>query len=197
MGINYYKINETLNHRYYQIPQELFFSSLYKDKLDLASKILYGFILDRLSLSAKNNWCDKDGNIYLIFTREEAGEKLNLSPKTITKAFKQLSDINLIEEKRQGFGKPNLIFVGKIHHEEISKFINTKNLSYKSGKNYVSRTVKNSSLDMENLPPINTNNINTKNKNAYLSNNTKRIYSDVFLDTLYANSSMKNALTSS
>lgn len=197
MEINYYKINETLNHRYYQIPQELFVSSLYKDKLDLASKILYGFILDRLSLSAKNNWCDKDRNIYLIFTREEAGEKLNLSPKTITKAFKQLSDINLIEEKRQGFGKPNLIFVGKIHHEEISKFINTKNLSYKSGKNYVSRTVKNSSLDMENLPPINTNNINTKNKNAYLSNNTKRIYSDVFLNTLYANSSMKNAITSS
>ena len=124
LKIDYYKINEALNHRYYQIPQELFESSIYKDKLDLASKILYGFIIDRLSLSAKNNWCDEDGNIYLIFTREEAGEKLNLSSKTITKAFKQLSEINLIEEKKQGFGKPNLIFVGKIHHEEIYRSVN-------------------------------------------------------------------------
>lgn len=124
LKIDYYKINEALNHRYYQIPQELFESSIYKDKLDLASKILYGFIIDRLSLSAKNNWCDEDGNIYLIFTREEAGEKLNLSPKTITKAFKQLSEINLIEERNQGFGKPNLIFVGKIQHEEIYRCVN-------------------------------------------------------------------------
>ena len=124
MEIDYYKINETLNHKYYQIPQELFENKKYKDKLDIASKILYGFILDRLSLSAKNHWCDENGNIYLIFTREEAGEKLNLSPKTITKAFKQLSYTNLIQEKKQGFGKPNLIFVGKIQHEELYRGVN-------------------------------------------------------------------------
>lgn len=63
---NSYKINETLSHKYYQIPQELFINPLYKDTLNSDSKLLYGFLLDRMSLSAKNNWCDEDGNIYLI-----------------------------------------------------------------------------------------------------------------------------------
>lgn len=75
--INYYKNNEILEHRYYQIPQELFVNTLYKDNLNSDSKLLYGFLLDRLSLSQKNKWYDKDYNVYLIFTREEVGEKLN------------------------------------------------------------------------------------------------------------------------
>lgn len=112
--LDYYKSNEILNNKYYQVPQELFESLLYKDKLNSDSKILYAFILDRLSLSNKNHWVDSDSRIYLIFTRQEVCEKLGLSEKTITKAFKQLSDVNLIEEKRQWLCKPNLIYVGKI-----------------------------------------------------------------------------------
>ena len=69
--IDFYKINETLNNKYYQIPQELFINSLYKEKLNSDSKILYAFLLDRLSLSQKNHWFDKEGRVYLIFTREE------------------------------------------------------------------------------------------------------------------------------
>ena len=93
---NFYKVNETLNHKYYQIPQELFINPLYKNTLNSDSKLLYGFLLDRLSLSIKNNWHDENGNVYLIFTRKEVQDKLNLSDKTVTKAFKQLSDVNLI-----------------------------------------------------------------------------------------------------
>lgn len=74
--IEYYKINEVLEHKYYQIPQELFINPLYKDNLNSDSKILYGFLLDRLTLSQKHNWYDKENRIYLIFTREEVQEKL-------------------------------------------------------------------------------------------------------------------------
>ena len=77
-----YKSNETLEHKYYQIPQELFVNEKYKNKLNSDSKILYAFLLDRLSLSQKNHWIDEDNNVYLIFTREEVQEKLNLSDKT-------------------------------------------------------------------------------------------------------------------
>ena len=115
--INYYKQNEILENNYYQIPQELFVNKLYKEKLNSDSKILYAFLLDRLSLSQKNHWIDEDNKVYLIFTREEVQDKLCLSDKTVTKAFKQLTEVNLIEEKRQGLGKPNLIYVGKIQHE--------------------------------------------------------------------------------
>lgn len=157
--IDYYKNNEILENSYYQIPQELFVNSLYKEKLNSDSKILYAFLLDRLSLSQKNHWFDEYGRVYLIFTREEVQDKLCLSEKTVTKAFKQLADANLIAEKRQGLGKPNLIYVGKIQHEEITIDIKQENLQVLNSKNYSSREVKNTTLDTEKLPTINPNNI--------------------------------------
>lgn len=159
--IDFYKINETLNNKYYQIPQELFVNRLYKEKLNSDSKILYAFLLDRLSLSQKNHWFDREGRVYLIFTREEVQNKLCLSEKTVTKAFKQLNDVNLIAEKRQGLGKPNLIYVGKIQHENIKNFVGTEILQVLNSKNYGSAEVENTILDMENLPTINPNNIKT------------------------------------
>ena len=150
-----YKSNETLEHKYYQIPQELFVNEKYKNKLNSDSKILYAFLLDRLSLSQKNHWIDEDNNVYLIFTREEVQEKLNLSDKTVTKSFKILMEVNLVKEKRQGLGKPNLIYVGKINHSD------SENLRFLNRKNYDSGIGESTALDSENLRGINTNNINT------------------------------------
>ena len=150
-----YKSNETLEHKYYQIPQELFVNEKYKNKLNSDSKILYAFLLDRLSLSQKNHWIDEDNNVYLIFTREEVQEKLNLSDKIVTKSFKILMEVNLVQEKRQGLGKPNLIYVGKINHSD------SENLRFLNRKNYDSGIGESTALDSENLRGINTNNINT------------------------------------
>lgn len=100
-----YKDNEYLENSYYKKPQELFVSSLYKNKLNSDSKILYAFLLDRLSLSQKNHWIDEERNIYLIFTREEVQEKLNLSDKTVTKAFKQLNETGLVQEYKKEIHK--------------------------------------------------------------------------------------------
>ena len=164
--IDYYKNNEILENSYYQIPQELFINKLYKEKLNSDSKILYAFLLDRLSLSQKNHWFDELNRVYLIFTREEVQDKLCLSEKTVTKAFKQLTDTNLIAEKRQGLGKPNLIYVGKIQHEEIITNIEQENLKVLNSKNYGSREVKNTILDAEKFPTINPYNIKTNTTNT-------------------------------
>ena len=164
--IDYYKNNEILENSYYQIPQELFINKLYKEKLNSDSKILYAFLLDRLSLSQKNHWFDELNRVYLIFTREEVQDKLCLSEKTVTKAFKQLTDTNLIAEKRQGLGKPNLIYVGKIQHEEIITNIEQENLQVLNSKNYGSVEVKNTILDAEKFPTINPNNIKTNITNT-------------------------------
>lgn len=153
-----YKSNETLENKFYQIPQELFVNSLYKDKLNSDSKILYAFLIDRLSLSQKNNWRDSENNVYLIFTRQEVQDKLGLSEKTVIKAFKQLSEVKLIADKRQGLGKPNLIYVGKIIHEENPE---QENLQLQNCKNYRSGTVNITAQELENLQTINTNNIKT------------------------------------
>lgn len=152
-----YKSNETYENRYFQIPQELFTNNFYKDKLNSDSKLLYAFLLDRLTLSSKNEWYDENGNVYLIFTRKEVEEKLNLSDKTVTKAFKQLEDVKLIYEKRQGMGKSNLIYVGKINHEENYEKENSQN---ENRKNYDSRVVNSTIQEPEILRGINPNNIN-------------------------------------
>ena len=176
-----YKANECFEHLYYQIPMELFFYTKYKDKLNSDSKILYGFLLNRLTLSAKNNWIDENGSIFLIFTRKEVQELLNLSDKTVTKAFKQLKGCKLLYEKKQGSNKPNLIYVGKIEHD--------KNLIQLIGKNYESRIVKSTTHDTENLRPnYNNNTYNNigKRKNSFF-NYEQRHYDN--LDFLYANNS--------
>ena len=178
---NFYKVNETLNHKYYQIPQELFVNPLYKNTLNSDSKLLYGFLLDRLSLSIKNNWHDENGNVYLIFTRKEVQDKLNLSDKTVTKAFKQLSDVNLIYEKKQGFSKPKLIYVAKIQHPKIELSHNRKNYDYINGGSTITES--------ENLRAINTNN-NFTYKNNKGSKKSKgyigREYPPEFFEILYA-----------
>ena len=157
--LDYYKSNETLSHKYYQIPQELFESSLYKDNLNSDSKILYAFLLDRLSLSNRNHWVDNNNRIFLIFTRQEVQGKLGLSEKTVTKAFKQLSDVNLIEEKRLGLGKPNLIYVAKIQYED--KMLDTEKVQVLNSNFYGSVAVENTVQEQENLQAINTYNIKT------------------------------------
>lgn len=180
---NIYKINEILENKYYQIPQELFENEIYKNKLGSDSKILYAFLLDRLTLSSKNNWVNENGEVYLIFTRVEVGDKLNLCDKTVSKAFKQLIDTNLIYEKRQGLGKPNIIYVGKIQHQQILQDEN-----FQTRKKYNSVTEKNTTLDTNNLRAINTNNINTNksNNNLILSNynNINNMQKEDEIDTI-------------
>lgn len=184
-GIELYKINEILDNKYYQIPQELFESKLYRNKLNSDSKILYAFLLDRLSLSKKNNWVNENGEVYLIFTRQEVQEKLNLSDKTVSKAFKLLTDTMLIYEKRQGLGKPNLLFIGKIQHEEITdtEFLRVKNRNF-----YESGVGESTIADTEDLRGINTNNINTDISSLILSNHKQEIEireDEVFYEKLF------------
>lgn len=156
-----YKINEYLENVFYQVPKELFTNPYYKD-LKPYSILLYSLLLDRLSLSMKNEWIDENGDIFLIFTRKEAEEKLNLSDKTVTKAFNQLTNAKLISEKRQGCKKTNIIYVGKINH------VPTKDIMTR--KNYDSRNGKFTNQESENLRC----NYNKYNKNNYSKCKTKR-----------------------
>ncbi len=111
-----FKINEIRKHQFIQVPKELFHSPRYKC-LSSDAKLLYGLLLDRMELSRENNWVNENGEIYLIFTRTHIQALLNISDKPCTKAFKQLTQMELIREDRQGLGKPNLIFIGHIVYE--------------------------------------------------------------------------------
>lgn len=138
-----YTANEYLDDLYYQVPVELFINPIYTNALNSDSKLLYAFLRNRHQLSVRNNQIDENGYIYLIFTRKELQEKLNLSDKTVTKAFKQLVSVKLIYEKKQGNNKPNIIYIGKINHVQDNKNW--------SRRNYDSGTVNFTTPDTENL----------------------------------------------
>lgn len=159
-----YKINETLEYSFYQMPQELFDNEKYK-KLSLEAKVIYSFLLNRMKLSKINHWINNQGEIYLIYTRKEIQNKLNLSDKPVTRAFKELRNANLIKEEKQGFGKPNLIYIGKIEHEEIETNDIISNYNMETDSEYIRLDNQRRRDYFEGEHPIsNTENLRINNK---------------------------------
>ena len=111
MRLDYFYNTEGENFRFYQIPALLLEEEEYRGISDTA-KILYGVLLSRLALSRKNSWIEKDtGRLYITYNLKQLVEKLGRSDRTISKAMKQLSEVGLIEKKKRGQGKPDIIYV--------------------------------------------------------------------------------------
>ncbi len=96
---------------FYRIPKVLFTNPQFR-YVSAEAKTLYGILLDRMNLSAKNGWQDEDGRVFIIFTVEEIMESLNCgNEKAISLLAELETKAGLIERRRQGLGKPNLIYV--------------------------------------------------------------------------------------
>ena len=113
MTFKYFYGNESEQYSFYRIPKLLFTSEYFKD-LSSDAKILYGLMLDRMSLSIKNQWFDEENRAYIYFSIEDIMELLNCGKNKAVKSMQELDDetgIGLIEKRRQGFGKANIIYV--------------------------------------------------------------------------------------
>ncbi len=95
---------------YFRMPKILFRDIKFKD-LSTDAKTLYGILLDRMGLSVKNGWLDEQGRVYIIFPVQEVMDALGCADNKATKLFRELEKFGLIERKRRGLGKPNLIYV--------------------------------------------------------------------------------------
>lgn len=96
---------------FYRIPKALFTEPNFRE-LSTDAKVLYGILLDRMSLSLKNQWLDEQNKVYIIFTVEEIMDALNCANQKATRLMVELEkQAGLIERKRQGLGRPNLIYV--------------------------------------------------------------------------------------
>lgn len=131
---NYFSGDQSLQFAFYRIPKLLFTDKRFFG-LSTDAKLLYGLLLDRMSLSVKNGWADADGRVYIIFTLAEIQKSLGCVEKSAVKYMKELEKIGLIEKKRQGQGKPTLIYV--------KNFVSQEMLQVKTGKVSCSPTVKN------------------------------------------------------
>ena len=103
------KINEVKNNAFYQMPQWLY-EPPYNVLSDKAKQI-YMFLFDRRTLSIQNKWFDEKGDVYVYYTNEQLMEKLNCSKPTIISAKKELADMGLLREFRQGVNKPNRLYI--------------------------------------------------------------------------------------
>lgn len=75
------------------------------------AKLLYGLMLDRMALSMKNHWLDNENRAYIIYSISNVMEDINCSKPTCVKIMKELDSFGLIERKRKGLGKPDIIYV--------------------------------------------------------------------------------------
>ena len=112
-----YRLSDVVNERFLRLPLSLFANPNYK-RLSAESKLVYSLLLDRMSLSQKNNWINEDGEVYLIYKREEIADILCITYKKAIAAFKELITAGLLLEKRQGRGFPNRLFVLKCELED-------------------------------------------------------------------------------
>lgn len=167
--LDLFKINETLTYRFYQMPKELFRSTLYKDKLSLEAKVTYTLLLDRLELSRINKWFNENGEIYLIYTRQELINELKISRATASKVFNELKKCNLIKEERLGQGLANRIYIGKMQSEDLEKF---KDRTFRSSKEELQEVLNRISRSLKE----NSNNTDINNTNLNISNGQRKIF---------------------
>ena len=95
---------------FYRIPRLLIKDPHFKG-LSSDAKLLYGLMLDRMALSMKNHWLDNENRAYIIYSISNVMEDINCSKPTCVKIMKELDSFGLIERKRKGLGKPDVIYV--------------------------------------------------------------------------------------
>lgn len=176
--LSYFYGKEADQFSFYKIPKLLFTEEYFK-KISVEAKVLYGLMLDRMSLSMKNQWMDDEGRAYIYYSLEDIMEALGCSNKKAISIMKELdtdAGIGLIEKKRQGQGKPTMIYLKQFMVQDAQKCRNytseqktgvseVKNLHVLKCKNVISRSEENTLPEVKNIH-TNKNNIN----NTELSN---------------------------
>ena len=111
---DYYYGIEAEQFTFVRVPKVLFTDKEHFGGLSNEAKLLYGLLLERMSLSRKNNWIDKHNRVYIIFPVEEIEESLNVGHEKALNLLKELDDqsgIGLVRKKRRGLGLPSILYV--------------------------------------------------------------------------------------
>ena len=107
---NYYNIKRQYALKFFQVPKVFMTSAKYK-KLSAEAKLAFAILSDRLQLSIKNKWFDKNGNIYFIYTGEQLAEILGCSQSKVTAVKNELKTANLLLVKRTGQGRAGHLYL--------------------------------------------------------------------------------------
>lgn len=147
------------------------------------AKFTYAILKDRFELSLRNNWIDKNGDVYLIYTVTELQEILGYGNKKVIKLKKELQEYGLLEEVRQGLNKPNLLYLGNVEYS--TEEIYSKPLSLSSAevsKRHFQKNQGNVKMTRQKMSKRHAN--DTEKSETELYNDTNRYHSEIPLSTL-------------
>ena len=158
MGFDYFYGQQAEIFSFYRVPKVLFTDERFWN-ISTDAKLLYGILLDRMNLSAKNGWMDEAGRVYIIFTIDEIKGSIGCAEKKAVKLLDELErKCGLIERKRQGLGKPNLIYVKNFVDNSVDNHVEGQFLNCQNDN---SGTVKNTTLELSKAQGNNTDTIYT------------------------------------
>ena len=153
MEYPYFKGLEADRYSFYRVPKALVKADLFQ-KMSGDAKLLYAVLLDRMSLSIKNGWQDKHGNAYIICTIEEVMDSIHCARQKAVKLLDELEhEFRLIERRRQGLCKPNLLYVKDL-------YAGLSQSNYWKYENHTSGGMKN---ELQGVPKSNGSNARNKN----------------------------------
>lgn len=214
LQFDYYYGNEAAQYTFYRIPKLLIKDARFK-KLSSDAKLLYGLMLDRMGLSIKNHWFDAQNRAYIYYSVDDIMSDLGCARATCTKIMDELDSkkgIGLIEKKRQGQGKPNIIYVKSfvvdkdysspekqdkpdplnpsfetvpmdLSGEGDIRESEVQNLNFKKFKSDISKNSDSELQEIQNLSPNYNNYNNTENNNIISINRSPSSCDDGMMDT--------------
>ena len=169
--------------KFLMLPALLIYGELYRG-LDSGAKIAWTILNDRANLSKKNGWYDEEGNVYFVYTNQELMNLVNVSEPTIVKIKKELISYGLLDQKRMGRGKANLLYI----YEPVASKSDAQNLieiedvgntlEFQNLKNLSSRTENNLVQELKKIKPNNTKNNNINFNNIESVNESERAISN-------------------
>ena len=110
MVFDYFYEEQSESYSFYRIPKMLFTEEIF-EALSTDAKVLYGLLLDRISLSRENGWMDDAGRVYVYYTIKSVKKSLRCANTKACGLLRELDEFGLIERKKQGLGKPTIIYV--------------------------------------------------------------------------------------
>ena len=111
---DYYYGAEAEQFSFVRVPKVLFTDKEHFGSLSNDARILYGFLLERMSLSRKNHWIDAHNRVYIIFPIDEIAEIMGVCHEKALNILKELDEqngIGLVKKKRRGLGLPSILYV--------------------------------------------------------------------------------------
>lgn len=163
---DYYYGAEAEQFSFVRVPKVLFTDKEHFGSLSNDARILYGFLLERMSLSRKNNWIDAHNRVYIIFPIDEIAEIMGVCHEKALNILKELDEqngIGLVKKKRRGLGLPSILYVKNfiVKGEQSTDYVPTSRSTeigiqevgktdFKKSENQTSENPKNRLLEVRN-----------------------------------------------